>query len=132
MFGHLIREHARHQQRIRLLHRNRQPNLGLLPTKEPILRGVKHISELRQTPFQRFSYNTTTLSYEEKRRRWKEDLKKRMRANKQPVRTIGDNLNTPVGTAGRYYITFNPFSNAYQVSRRLPSYVRKEDLEPEM
>jgi hypothetical protein len=53
-----------------------------------------------------------------------------MRANKQPARTI-DEVNV-VGTAGRYYITFNPFSNAYQVSRKLPSYVRKEDFEPEM
>lgn len=53
-----------------------------------------------------------------------------MRSSKQPARNVG-NLE-PVGTAGRYYITFNPYSNAYQVSRRLPSYVRKEDLEPEM
>ncbi|KAI6237013.1 Autophagy protein 5 [Aphelenchoides besseyi] len=128
MFAHLVREHVRHQQRIRLAHQQRQRQ-QLQQSNDPILRGVLHITELRQTPYRRYSHNATlAMTYEEKRRRWKEELKNKMRGQKTPPRQIGSGLNV-VGTAGRYYITFNPYSNAYQVSRRLPSYVKLEDFE---
>ncbi|KAI6199817.1 Autophagy protein 5 [Aphelenchoides besseyi] len=109
MFAHLVREHVRHQQRIRLAHQQRQQ---LQHANEPILRGVLHINELRQTPYRRYSHNATVaMTYEEKRRRWKEELKNKMRGQKTPPRQIGSRSNA-VGTAGRYYITFNPYSNA--------------------
>ncbi|KAI6213584.1 Autophagy protein 5 [Aphelenchoides besseyi] len=123
MFAHLVREHVRHQQRIRLAHQQRQRQ-QLQQSNDPILRGVLHITELRQTPYRRYSHNATlAMTYEEKRRRWKEELKNKMRGQKTPPRQIGSGLNV-VGTAGRYYITFNPYSNA-----RLPSYVKLEDFE---
>lgn len=86
--------------------------------------------ELRQTPFQISSNNSTSSNYEDKRRRWKDEMKKRIQTSKQPPRQLP--VSGPVGTAGRYYITYNPYSNAYQVSRQLPSYIRKEDFEPEV
>lgn len=69
----------------------------------PILRGVRKITgwpdnflcifkmvkELRQTPFRRWS-NTThhRQSYEEKRRQWKAEMKRRLQSQKIPVREI--------------------------------------------
>lgn len=48
MFAHLIREHVRHQQRVKLMHQSRRLNQqALFSTQEPILKGVSHITELR-------------------------------------------------------------------------------------
>ncbi|KAI6241928.1 hypothetical protein M3Y99_00268200 [Aphelenchoides fujianensis] len=142
MFAHLVREHVRHQQRLRFLQERRQQaaaardgaavQVHVQDPNAPILRGVSRIDELRQTPYRRFTHNSTSsMTYEEKRRRWKAEMKNKLRGQKTPPRPIGAPPPTPnvVGTAGRYFITFNPNANAYQVSRRLPSYVKLEELD---
>ena len=141
MFAHLIREHVRHQQRLRanveqqaqaaVVAASSQPPTTPLPLlaadgKQPILSGVSRLTELRQTQFRRFSHNSTFISYEEKRRRWKEDVKQRLRGQKVPPRQVGAAAASASTDAGRYFITYNPITNAYQVSRRLPAYARNQ------
>jgi len=69
----------------------------------PILQGVRKITgrqynilfcilkfkELRQTPYRRWSNSTHhRQSYEEKRRQWKAEMKRRLQGEKIPARVI--------------------------------------------
>lgn len=91
--------------------------------------------EFRQTPYQRFSDNKSphALTYEEKRKKWKADFKQRLRGPKIPARTIKQNntlnkLITKQRMKGYYYVTYDPQTRLYQVSRQRPKNVIDEKL----
>ncbi|KAI1723270.1 hypothetical protein DdX_03422 [Ditylenchus destructor] len=128
----LVRNHIAHRRRLH----NQVTQLENVDGT-PILQGVRKITELRQTPYRRFPTNTSSLSYEEKRRRWKAELRRRL---KQPARPLeGRPLPTsvlishPAATRtrdeDRYYITYSPYNRVYQVSRRPPPHLYTTDTD---
>lgn len=132
----LIRQHIAH---------NRVKHLELQnAVNASILQGVSRITELRQTPYRRWSANTTRQqSYEEKRRQWKAELKRRLQSHKIPTRIIPPLLIRGGGhtsiqtdrepTKDRYFVTYSPQTRIYQVSRRPPPflYTTDRDILPE-
>ena len=83
----------------------------------------KHVIEVRETPFRRLPGVDQTLlvktpeslTYEEKRRRWKEKMKKKLRGSKIPPRQI-----VPQDQGKKYYVTYSPYYKLYQISRDPP------------
>ncbi|KAI1722843.1 hypothetical protein Ddc_07025 [Ditylenchus destructor] len=128
----LVRNHIAHRRRL-----NNQVTQLENGDGTPILQGVRKITELRQTPYRRFPTNTSSLSYEEKRRRWKAELRRRL---KQPARPLEDRpsptsvlISHPSATRtrdeDRYYITYSPYNRVYQVSRRPPPHLYTTDTD---
>ena len=66
------------------------------------------------------------MSYHEKRRHWKNEMKKRLRGTKIPPRPLSKPIlvrqptNTNNKDNNRYYVTYSPQNKVYQVSRRPP------------
>lgn len=95
---------------------------------------MRGVTELRQTPYRRFPTNSSKLSYEEKRRRWKAELRRRL---KQPPRPLAAGplpsphptivISHPAATRprdeDRYYVTYSPYNHIYQVSRKPPPHL---------
>uniref|UniRef100_A0A914Q535 Uncharacterized protein n=1 Tax=Panagrolaimus davidi TaxID=227884 RepID=A0A914Q535_9BILA len=86
---------------------------------------MKHNVEIRETPFRRGPSVTQTpaetsriLTYAEKRRRWKEEMKKKLKKQKIPPRQIVRPIIT--GEKNKYYVTYSPYYRLYQVSRQAP------------
>jgi len=86
-------------------------------------REGKHVIEVRETPFRRLPgvektllvKMPTSMTYEEKRRRWKEKMKKKLRGSKIPPRQI-----VPQEQGKKYYVTYSPYYKLYQISRDPP------------
>jgi hypothetical protein len=81
-------------------------------------------SEIQYTLYRRFPTNSSQLSYAEKRRRWKAEMKRRMKAAKIPPRPInppGNRVDEQIpNQKGKYFITYSPYNRQYQISRQRP------------
>uniref|UniRef100_A0A183CAM6 Nuclear transcription factor Y subunit n=1 Tax=Globodera pallida TaxID=36090 RepID=A0A183CAM6_GLOPA len=115
--------------------RNRMKQLAS-QTPSYLRAAQSRVKELRQTPFRRWPTNSSILSYAEKRRQWKMELKRRLKGEKVRTRFIppllisgGGHSSTQTDTEpeNRYYVTYSPQTRIYQVSRRPPPYLYTTD-----
>uniref|UniRef100_A0AC34GQG0 Uncharacterized protein n=1 Tax=Panagrolaimus sp. ES5 TaxID=591445 RepID=A0AC34GQG0_9BILA len=106
-----LRERLGQTQKVPVIQAERPPN-------------TRHSVEVRETPFRRVSEIQTPaetsriLTYAEKRRRWKEEMKKKLKKQKVPARQIIRPIIT--GEKNKYYVTYSPYYRLYQVSRQPP------------
>ncbi|KAH7730418.1 hypothetical protein AAVH_01466 [Aphelenchoides avenae] len=101
LLNQIVQQHMAHT-------RLRQQSAFTLAENEPILTGVSRITELRQTPFRYFPSNSSTLSYAEKRRRWKAEMTRRLKG-KVPTRPISPlYVQDEAGIEGRYFVSKRP------------------------
>uniref|UniRef100_A0A7E4W1X3 Kunitz/Bovine pancreatic trypsin inhibitor domain protein n=1 Tax=Panagrellus redivivus TaxID=6233 RepID=A0A7E4W1X3_PANRE len=83
--------------------------------------GTRRYHEVRETPFRRPGgirraigvQVKPKMTYAEKRRLWKEAMKKKLRKPKIPAR--------PMQRSGSLYVTYSPYNGVYQVSRFPPA-----------
>ncbi|KAL3085150.1 hypothetical protein niasHS_010219 [Heterodera schachtii] len=123
----LIRQHIARNRMKQFETQNSADNLRSAQSRE---------KEFRQTPFRRWPSNSTILSYAEKRRQWKTELKRRLKEQKVRTRIIPPLLISGGGFSSiltdrepenRYYVTYSPQTRTYQVSRRPPPYLYTTD-----
>ena len=103
-------------------------HLGQTP-KVPVIQverspDAKHSVEVRETPYRRLpetqdaAITARAMTYAEKRRRWKEEMKRKLKKQKIPPRQITRPIIT--GEKSKYYVTYSPYYRLYQVSRNAP------------
>uniref|UniRef100_A0AC35FXM2 Uncharacterized protein n=1 Tax=Panagrolaimus sp. PS1159 TaxID=55785 RepID=A0AC35FXM2_9BILA len=121
LINQLIAQHLALRERL-----GQTQKVPVIQVPERITPTMKHNVEIRETPFRRVPSSVTQtpaetsriLTYAEKRRRWKEEMKKKLKKQKVPPRQIVRPIIT--GEKNKYYVTYSPYYRLYQVSRQAP------------